>query len=95
MTKKKNQTPEERIKELEQYLQYYEDMEDRFTDFLCEATGDRMSKSNYELHAMLTELNKYQEELHYGIVKDDILMIIEKGCGIDEIKEYLNKLTQE
>ena len=77
-------------------LIFYEDMEERFILFLDDATGSRMSKSNYELHAMLTELHDYQEELHYSIVKDDINDIINKGKDNEEIlkniKKYIDKL---
>jgi hypothetical protein len=40
----------------------YSDMMDRFVVFLCEATGNRMSKLNYTTGEMLSCLNQHIED---------------------------------
>jgi hypothetical protein len=42
------------------------DMIYRFEAFLCEMTGNRMSKSNYTLDAMISAANDYQQSLCDG-----------------------------
>ena len=73
-------------------LKDYDRLEYDYSCVLDNATCGRMSKTNYDLHTVYGVINDAQSELHYGIVKDDINELIEKGATIDEIREYVNGL---
>ena len=42
---------------------WIDDLEYRFSVFLCEQTGGRMSKTNYTIEAMRSVANDYQTEV--------------------------------
>ena len=42
---------------------WIDDLEYRFSAFLCEQTGGRMSKTNYTVNAMCSVANDYQMEV--------------------------------
>lgn len=42
---------------------WIDDLEYRFSVFLCEQTGGRMSKTNYTVEAMISVANDYQMEI--------------------------------
>lgn len=59
----------ERFKELRYKLAYliapdwFDDIEHRFSSFLSNQTGGRMSKTNYTVEAMIAEANDYQQRI--------------------------------
>jgi hypothetical protein len=44
---------------------WIDDLEYRFSVFLCDQTGGRMSKCYYTVEAMLSVANDYQQEICY------------------------------
>lgn len=78
---------------LEKNLAYYQDLEYRFSTFLCHATGSRMSYTHYDSITMQNECDVFQAEHHFSIVKSDILNLIENGAVIEDIKEYVEQLS--
>ena len=70
----------------------YDRIEYDYGCVLDNATMSKMSKTNYELNTIYAVINDTQQEFYYGIIKSDILELIEKGATIDEIKDYANGL---
>jgi hypothetical protein len=70
----------------------YDRLEHDYCCVLDHATNSRMSKPNYELNTIYSEIDDSQMQNYYGVVRDDINMLIEKGADITEIKEYINNL---
>ena len=71
-------------------------------DYACvldHATGGRMSKTNYYLNDIYSEINKAQQENIQGLIRDDIYSIIEDTNNnkdtLDEIKKYLSNQDHE
>lgn len=46
-----------------EYVDDLEEIEYRFGAFLCEMTGNRLSKTNYPLGVMVSYANDYQQEI--------------------------------
>jgi hypothetical protein len=42
---------------------YYDDLEERFSEFLCFATGGMLSKTNYSLRTMIDAVRDYDERI--------------------------------
>lgn len=71
-------------------------------DYACvldQATCSAMSKTNYLLPDIYTQIDQAQSKLHYGIVKSDITDIIQdrdmtNQGKLEEIKKYLDNLYE-
>jgi len=64
-------------------------------DYCCvldHVTNSRMSKPNYDLTTIYSEIDDAQATSYYGIVRDDLTELIEKGAKMSEIKKYINGL---
>ena len=61
-------------------------MESRFCNFLCHATGDRMSKSNYDLVIMIAECDDYQQEHFDKYHEQEIISLKEQ---LEEAKKTI------
>lgn len=73
-------------------LKDYDRLEYDYSCVLNHATCGRMSNTNYDKQAICATISDTQAELHFGIVKSDIVEMIEKGGAIDDIREYVNSL---
>ena len=71
---------------------WIDDLEERLSDLLCEATGGRLSKSYYSSKVMISQMIDYQQECcdecEYYLEHrkneeaDDAWVITENGCVI-------------
>ena len=71
----------------------YQDVVERFCLMLEHATMGRMSRHNYTIEAMRSEIDDANSKFYYDLVKSDIMDIINNDGDMDEIKKYLNELT--
>ncbi len=86
-----------RIKHRRLKLKDYDRMEYDYSCVLCHATDSKMSKTNYLLKDIYSQIDDAQAKIHYDIVKSDIEDILkQKGLTdygrVDEIKKYLKEL---
>jgi hypothetical protein len=84
-------TPPERRRIFHDEEEYY-DVVNRFCLMLEHATMGRMSKHNYTIEAMRSEIDAANSKFYYDLVKSDIMDIIDNDGDMDEIKKYLNEL---
>lgn len=70
----------------------YDRLESDYCSVLCHATNSKMSKPNYNLTTIYSEIDEAQGMAHYGIVKDDLNDLFENGGTIEDVKEYVNGL---
>jgi hypothetical protein len=72
----------------------YDRLEYDYCCVLCHATNDRMSESSYELSVIYSEIDDAQRDNHYSVIKDDLNMLIDGGCDVDDIRKYINDLSK-
>lgn len=70
----------------------YDRIESDYSSVLCHATLSRMSKTNYQLQSVYSVIDEAQQDIHYGIIKEDLSGIIEGGGTLEDVKEYLRGL---
>jgi len=51
-----------------------------------------MSKPNYDVTTIYSEIDDAQSNSYYSIVKDDLSGLINYGGTIEDVKKYLNGL---
>ena len=73
-------------------LKDYDRLEWDYCNVLCHATNSRMSKPNYDLTTIYSEIDDAQSDCYYSIVRDDINDLIKNGGTIEDVKEYVNGL---
>jgi hypothetical protein len=70
----------------------YDRLEWDYCSVLCHATNDRMSKPNYDVTTIYSEIDDAKSNSYYSIVKDDLSGLINYGGTIEDVKKYLNGL---
>lgn len=55
---------------------------------LDHATCGRMSKTNYDLKTIYSVIDNAQKDMHYEIIKSDLMGMIDNGADINEIWQY-------
>lgn len=69
-------------------LKDYDRIQDDYSKVLLHATNDNMSKTNYELTAIYSEMNRvFKGDVDF--YKLDIIDLIDAGATVEEIKKYL------
>lgn len=72
----------------------YDRLASDYITVLDSTTCGRMSRHNYELTQVLAEISDAQSKLHYGIVHDDLMPMIESKDW-DAVKKYVEELSDE
>lgn len=67
-------------------------LKSRYESLICGLSNGQVSKYDTDFPAIEEAINDAQQQLHYGIIKDDLQKLIDDGGTMLDVQMYVNNL---